>query len=119
MAQPPEKKVTFTTRLPERTAKLIRGLSQNEHVLASTLIAELVEEALQARVIKSLAPPATPSSSVPPVPLKPQRDMSDACALVLKEIRRRGGNKELENKLEVAIHELREKKKREIGNEEA
>lgn len=116
MAQPPEKKVTFTTRLPEHTAKFIRGLSQNEHVLTSTIIAELVEEAIQARAIKSLSPPATPS---PPVPPKPQRDMSDACALVLKEIRRRGGNKELENKLEVAIHELREKKKREMGNNEA
>ncbi len=67
---------------------------------------------------KSLTPPATPSPPVLLVPPKPQRDMSDACALVLKEIRRRGGNKELENKLEVAIHELREKKKREMGNEE-
>ena len=116
MAQPPEKKVTFTTRLPEHTAKLIRGLSQNEQVLTATIIAELVEEAIQARVTKTLTPPVPPSS---PVPFKPQREMSDACALVLKEIRRRGGNKELENKLEVAIRELREKEKREMGKEEA
>ena len=124
MEKQPEKKVTFTTRLPEHTAKRIRGLSKSEHVLTATIIAELVEEAIQARVIKTLTPPAEPSPPappvppVPPVPLKPQRDMSDACALVLKEIRRRGGNKELENKLEVAIRDLREKKIREVGTEE-
>jgi hypothetical protein len=119
VAKPPEKKVTFTTRLPEHTAKLIRGLSQNEQVLTATIIAELVEEAIQARVTKALTPPVPPSSPAPLVPFKPQREMSDACALVLKEIRRRGGNKELENKLEVAIRELREKEKREMGKEEA
>jgi hypothetical protein len=112
VAQPPEKKITFTTRLPEHTAKLIRGLAQNEHILTSTIIAELVEEAIQTRVQKTLATPPPPP---PPVPLKPKRDMSDACELVLKEIRRRGGNKELENKLEVAIREHREKEKRRNG----
>ncbi len=145
--RPPEKKETFTTRLPPHTAKFVRGLAKSEKNLVSTIISELIEEAINARV-KSLLPSAsasTPSASTPSAGAAPAardslsgpshrlsgasqpstptirpaaannphgtlRNQAEATELILKEIRRRGGNPDLEARLEKSIRDLREKK---------
>jgi len=43
--------------------------------------------------------------------MKPMKDMSEVAELVLNELRRRGGNKGLEVKIERAIHSARSQKK--------
>jgi hypothetical protein len=126
--KPPPKKETFTTRLPPHTAKFVRGLAKSEKVLVSTIISELVEEAIQARV-KNLLPAAagsSPSAGAGPSPTRPKatstpkappgnphgtlRNQAEATELILKEIRRRGGHPDLEARLEQSIRDFREKK---------
>ena len=123
VAKPP-KKETFTTRLPPHTAKFVRGLAKSKKVLVSTIISELVDEAIQARV-KNLLPAAADSRPSPPQPKATStpkappgnphgtlRNQAEATELILKEIRRRGGHPDLEARLEQSIRDFWERKKR-------
>lgn len=101
---------TFTTRLSTDSAKLLVAHAKMDGLSPSVMLAKLVEEALfaperQARLlarIRRINPPAKNPS---------QRDMSNVAELVLKEIQRRGGNPELEGRLEKAINDFRTKKR--------
>ncbi len=99
MVHLPKRKEIFTTRLPPEAARLIRAMAKKEGVPVSSLLENLIEEALIGRVRQSRSSPPKTNAS--------QRDMSHVAELVLSEIRRRGGDEALEARIEEGIRTFR------------
>ncbi len=99
MVHLPMKKEIFTTRLPSEAARLIRAMAKKEGVSVSSFLENLIEEALIGRVRQSRSSPPRTNTS--------KRDMSHVAELVLSEIRRRGGDADLEARIEKGIRSFR------------
>ncbi len=99
MVHLPKRKEVFTTRLPSEAARLIRAMAKKEGMSVSSFLENLIEEALISRVRQSRSSPPRTNTS--------KRDMSHVAELVLNEIRRRGGDEDLEARIEEGIRTFR------------
>ncbi len=95
----PKRKEIFNTRLPPEAARLVRAMAKKEGASVSSLLENLIEEALISRVRQSRSSPPKTNAS--------KRDMSHVAELVLSEIRRRGGDEDLEARIEEGIRTFR------------